>query len=199
MYYIIIILREDLWLYQWYLREIAAWYGRRWLIIDSNFKTRGTPVDKADVTLALHSGDRGIDVLGHDIAAIQKAAGHVFALAWVALDHLICGLEAFGGNLRNWYALMVGLFSRHYRCIGCQRKVYAGVGYQIRLELGQVDVQGAVESQGRGDRRHHLADKPVQICVQGSLDAELASTNVIDRFIVHHECTIGVTDCRMCC
>lgn len=169
------------------------------MIINPNFETCGAPVDKADVTLALHSGDRGIDVLGHDIAAVQKAAGHVLALAWIALDHLICRLEALGGNLRDRYALVVGFFSGHHRSIGDQGKVYAGIGHQIRLELGQVDIQSAVESQGCGNRRHHLADKPVQIRVQGSLDAELAPTNVVNRFVVHHKRAIGVTDCRVSC
>lgn len=75
--------------------------------------------------------------------------------------------------------------------------MYAGIGHQIRLELGQIDVQGAVESQGCGDGRHDLADQPVQVRVQGSLDAKLTPTNVVDRLVVHHEGAIGMTDCRM--
>lgn len=46
---------------------------------------------------------------------------------------------------------MVGLLSRDDRRIGGQREVDARVRHQVRLELRQVYVEGAVEAKGRRD------------------------------------------------
>ena len=47
----------------------------------------GTPVDELDGPLGLDGGDRRVDVLGHDVAAVQQAAGHVLSLPRVTLKH----------------------------------------------------------------------------------------------------------------
>ena len=43
--------------------------------------------DELDGALGLDGGDRGADVLGDDVTAVNHAAGHVLAVAGVALDH----------------------------------------------------------------------------------------------------------------
>lgn len=40
---------------------------------------------------------------------------------------------------------------RNDRCVGDEREMDAGVWYEIGLELVQIDVQGAVEAERRGD------------------------------------------------
>ena len=49
------------------------------------------------------------------------------------------------------------------RRVGDEREVDAWVRHEVGLELGQVDVECAVEAQRRRDGRHDLADQPVQV------------------------------------
>ena len=51
---------------------------------ETNLKASGTPVNKLDGSLRLDGGNGGVDVLGHDISAIQQTAGHVLAVARIA-------------------------------------------------------------------------------------------------------------------
>ena len=56
---------------------------------------------------------------------------------------------------------MVSLLSRYDWSIGGQREVDTRVGHQVGLELGQVDVEGAIEAERSRDGRHYLADQTV--------------------------------------
>lgn len=87
---------------------------------------------------------------------------------------------------------MVGLLDGHDGRVGHQREVYSGVGHEIRLELGEVDIEGAVEPQGGRDRGDNLADQPVQIRVGRPLDIQIAPANIVDRLIVYEERAVGV-------
>merc|ERR1719391_699954 len=55
------------------------------LVVDANLEACGTPVNKLDTPLALDSGDSSVDILGHDVAAVEHAAGHVLAVSRIAL------------------------------------------------------------------------------------------------------------------
>ena len=48
-------------------------------------ESRRAPVDELDGSLRLYSGDGGVDVFGHDVAAKQETAGHVLPVARIAL------------------------------------------------------------------------------------------------------------------
>lgn len=48
----------------------------------------GAPVHELDGALGLDGGDGSVDVLGHHVPSVQHAAGHVLAVARVALHHL---------------------------------------------------------------------------------------------------------------
>lgn len=50
-----------------------------------------------------------------------------------------------------------------------------GIRDQVRLELGEVDVQGAIESQTRRDGGHDLPDQTVQIRIRRSVDVQVPS------------------------
>ena len=60
------------------------------------------------------------------------------------------------------------------------------------MELSDVDVEGAVESEGSSEGRDNLSDESVQVCVGGSLDVELSSADVVDGFVVEHDSDVGV-------
>lgn len=70
--------------------------------------------------------------------------------------YLIGRLEASIGDFSDRQLLVVRLLGGDDGRIGRQREVDARVGDQVRLELRQVHVQGAVETQGRGYRGHDL-------------------------------------------
>lgn len=72
---------------------------------------------------------------------------------------LVSGLEAGVGDLGDGELLVVGLLRGDDGRVGRQREVDARVWYQVRLELCQVHVQCAVETQRRSDRRHNLWKK----------------------------------------
>ena len=70
------------------------------------------PVDELDRLLSLDARDGSRSVLGHDIASVKQADGHVLALTGVALDHLVTGLEAGEGHLCNRVLLVASLVCR---------------------------------------------------------------------------------------
>ena len=59
-----------------------------YLVVDSDFESGWTPVDKLDGPLGLDGGDGRVHVLRNDVTAVEHAAGHVFAVAWIAFNHL---------------------------------------------------------------------------------------------------------------
>ena len=153
------------------LGQVAVGHNLRRLVADTNLETSGAPVDELDGALGLEVGNGNVGVLGDDVATVQQAGSHVLAIARVALDHLVVGLEAGIGNLHDRVGLVGGLGSGDDGGIGDEREVDAGVRDQVGLELVQIDVEGAVEaergSNGRDDcntlvcnRRHVRSTYP---------------------------------------
>ena len=56
---------------------------------------------------------------------------------------------------------------------------------QVRLELVQVDVQGAVETKRGGDRGHDLGNQAVQVDEAGLRNVELVLADIEDRLVVN--------------
>lgn len=77
--------------------------------ISAHLEPRRTPVDELQFALLADGGDRGVDVLGHDVATVQQTAAHVLAGRTVALDHLVAGLEALGSQLADGVRVVVRL------------------------------------------------------------------------------------------
>ena len=73
-----------------HLREVASGHDRRRLVVDAALEARRAPVDKLDRALGLDRRDGGVNVLGDDVAAVHEAAGHVLAVAGVALCCFVC-------------------------------------------------------------------------------------------------------------
>ena len=70
--------------------------------------------------------------------------------------YLIRRLEQRVGYICDAELLMIGLLSRDDWSVGDQREVNPGVGYQVGLELSQINVQSTVKSERSGDRRNNL-------------------------------------------
>jgi len=75
------------------LGEITTGHNSGGLVVDTALEASGAPVDELDGSLGLDGGDGGVDILGDDITTEHEAAGHIFAVAGVALGHHGGGLE----------------------------------------------------------------------------------------------------------
>eukprot|EP00916_Digyalum_oweni_P009708 GHVL01016352.1.p1 GENE.GHVL01016352.1~~GHVL01016352.1.p1 ORF type:complete len:468 (-),score=45.07 GHVL01016352.1:77-1480(-) len=175
-----------------HLGQVTAGHHGGWLVVDSDLETSWAPVDELDGALGLDGGDGGVDVLGDNITTVQHAAGHVLAVAGVALDHLVGRLEAGVGDLSHRQLLVVGLLGGDDGSVGGQGEVDTGVGHQVGLELGQIDVQSTIKTQGSGDGGHDLADQTVEVGVGGTLDVQVTAADVVDSLVVDHEGAVGV-------
>ena len=172
--------------------EVTARDNGGRLVVDANLEAGGAPVHKLDGALGLDLGDGSVDVLGDNVTAIEHAAGHVLAMAGIALHHLVGWFKAGVGDLGYSELLVIGLLGRDDWSIDGQGEVDPGVGHQVGLELREIHVESAIKAEGGSDGGHNLANEPVQVCVGWSVDVQVAAANVIDGLIVNHEGTIGV-------
>ena len=175
-----------------YLGQITTWHDGWWLVVDSDLETSWTPVDELDGPLGLDGGNGGVDVLGDDVTSVQHAAGHVFAVTWVAFHHLVGWLEAGVGDLSNGQLLVVSLLGGDDWGVCSQREVDTWVGHQVGLELSQVDVESSVESEGGSDGADDLTNQTVQVGVGWPFNVKVTSADVVDGLVVDHECAVGV-------
>jgi hypothetical protein len=70
------------------LGEVASRDSSWRLVIDANLEASRAPVNKLDRLLSLDCSNGSINILGHNVTAVKKAASHVLAPGRVALDHL---------------------------------------------------------------------------------------------------------------
>ena len=175
-----------------YLGQVTAGYNGGWLVVDTDLEASGAPIHKLDGPLGLDGSDGCVDILGDNISSVQHTAGHVLAVTWVTLHHLVGWLKYCVGDFSNGELLVVGLLSRDDWGIGGQREMDTGVGHQVGLELGQVDIQGTIEPQRGGDGADDLSDQTVKVGVGWALDVQVTTADVIDSLVVNHEGTVGV-------
>lgn len=96
-------------------------------------------------------GNGDVSVLGDNIAAVQEASSHVLSVAGITLDHLVVGLEASVGDLHDRVGLVGSLGRGNDRSVGNKGEMDTWVRDKVGLELVEVDVQRAVESERSGD------------------------------------------------
>lgn len=92
---------------------------------------------------------------------------------------------------------MSALGSRNDRRIADQRVVNAGVGNQVGLELVQVNVQGAVKPQRRGDGRDDLSDQTVEVLVARPGNVQVPAADVEHGLVINQEGAVRVLDCAV--
>jgi hypothetical protein len=124
-----------------------------WLVADTNLESSRAPVDELHGALGLEVGNGSVGVLGDHVTTVQQAGSHVLSVARIALDHLVVGLEAGVGDLHDRVGLVGSLGSGNDGGVSNEREVDTGVGDQVGLELVQIDVQGAIESERSSDGR----------------------------------------------
>jgi len=65
---------------------------------------------------------------------------------------------------------------------------------QVGLELGNINVEGTIESKGGSQGGDDLSDESVQVGVGWSLDIEVSSADIIDGFVIEDNGDIGVLE-----
>jgi hypothetical protein len=71
------------------------------------------------------------------------------------------------------------------------------IWHQIGLELGDINVQSTIESEGGSEGGDNLGNESVQVGVGWSLDIKISSADVIDGFVINHNGDISVLKKRM--
>lgn len=174
------------------LGEIAVGDQLWWLVADTDLETSWAPVDELDGPLGLDVGDSSVHVLCDDVSTVQQTGGHVLSVPWVALNHLVGGLEAGSGNLVDAVGLVLCLGGGDNRRVGDEREVDTRIRDKVGLELVEIDVEGAVESERSSDGRNDLSDQSVKVLKVRSLDTQTLSADVVDGLVVDHEAAVGV-------
>jgi len=174
------------------LGEITTWDNSGWLVVDTALEASWAPVDELDGSLGLDGGNSGVDIFGDDITSVHEAAGHVFTVARVALGHHGGGLEGAVGDLSDGELLVVSLLSRDDWGVGGEHEMDTWVRHQVSLELGDIDVEGTIESEGGRQGGDDLGDQSVEVGVGGSLDVEVSTADIVDGLVVEHDGDIGV-------
>ena len=135
------------------LRQITIWNHLGWLIADTNLETSWAPVNELDGALGLKSSNRSIHIFGHNITTVQQASSHILSVAWVALHHLVVRLAATHRHLLDRVGFVRCLSGRNYWCVSNKREMDTWVWNQIGLELIEINIEGAIETEGGSDGR----------------------------------------------
>ena len=123
----------------------------RRLVADTNLEARRAPINELNGTLSLKGCNSAMNIIGNDIAAVQQASSHVFAISRVALNHLIVWLEAGHRDLLNGVGL-VGCFGGRDDWTVCnKREMDTGIRDQVGLEFVEINIERAIEAKGSGD------------------------------------------------
>ena len=93
---------------------------------------------------------------------------------------------------------MVGLLGRDDRGVRRKHEVDARVRHEVGLELGDVDVERAVEARRDAvSDEDDLGEEAVEVRVRGALDVEVAAADVVEGLVVEHERHVGVLEERV--
>lgn len=85
-----------------------------------------------------------------------------------------------------------GMNARQSRAV--PRHSYCYSRHQVCLELVQINVEGAVETKGCGNRGDDLRDETVQVGEAGRGDSEPLLADVVNGFVVNHERAVRVLE-----
>ena len=92
---------------------------------------------------------------------------------------------------------MVGFLHGDDGRISHQREVDARIRHQVGLKLVQIHIEGAIKSQRGRDRRYDLTDQAVEISIGRPLNVQVATADVVDGLIVHHESAVRMIQSSM--
>jgi hypothetical protein len=118
-------------------------------------------------------------------------------VARVALGHHRGRLKDGVGDLGHRELLVVGLLGRDDGGVRGEHKVDARVRHQVGLEFSDIDVEGTIEAERRGQGRDDLGNQSVQVGVGGALNVKGATADVINGLVVKKDGHISVLKKRV--
>jgi hypothetical protein len=68
------------------------------------------------------------------------------------------------------------------------------VRHQVGLELGKIHVEGAIETQGGSQGRHHLGHQSVKVGVGRALNVQVAAAHIVQSLVIEAEGAVGVLE-----
>ena len=172
--------------------KISTWNNCRWLIVDTTLEASWAPVNELDGSLGLNSSNGCIDILGDDITSVHEATGHVFTMSGVTLCHHGSGFEGRVSDLSNWELLVISFLSGDDWGVWWQHEMDSRIWHQVGLEFSDINVKSTIESKRCGQRWNDLSDESVQVGIGGSFNIEISSADIIDSFVIEHDCNISM-------
>jgi hypothetical protein len=179
------------------LGQITTGDNSRGLVVDTALETSGRPVDKLNGTLGLDGCYSCVNILWYYITTVHQTACHVFSVARIALGHHGAWFEGCVGDFSNRELFVVCFLSRDNWSVRGKHKVDTWVWYQVGLELGYINVKSTIEAKGCSKRGDNLSDQTVQVGVGWALDIKRATADIVDSFVIKHNCNIGVLKKRV--
>ena len=70
------------------------------------------------------------------------------------------------------------------RCVGNEWVMNTWIRHQIRLELIQIHIQRAIESQTASNRTNDLRNQPIQMLERRTWDIQVATADIVYSFVV---------------
>jgi hypothetical protein len=110
----------------------------------------------------------------------------------VALGHHVSRLKNGAGNLGNRKSLVEGLLGGNNGSIGCEHKVDTRIRHQVGLELGDINVQGTIETKRGGQRTDNLSDQTVQVGVRRTFNVKVAAADIVQGLVIEAESAVSV-------
>jgi len=176
------------------LGEITTGNDGRRLVVDTALEAGRAPVDELDGSLGLDGSNGGVDVLGDNVTSVHHTTGHVFTMSGVTLGHHGGGLESGVGDLSDGELLVVSFLGRDDWGVRGKHEMDSWIWDQVGLELGDINVEGTIESEGGSEGGDNLRDESVEVGVGGSLNIEVSSADIVDGLVVEHDGDIGVLE-----
>jgi hypothetical protein len=96
------------------------------------------------------------------------------------------------GNLSDRKGLVEGFVSANDRSIRSQHEVDTRIRDQVGLELGNIHIQGTIESKGGSEGTNDLGNQTIQVGVSRLLDVQMTSADIIQSLVIQAESTIRV-------
>ena len=156
------------------LGEITVRNHLWWLVANTDLESSWAPVNELNGSLGLECSNCAVDVLWHNIASVEQAGSHVFAVSWITLDHLVVRLETSIRNFLDTVRFVRSLRGRNDWSVCNKREVNSWVWNQVGLELVQIDVEGAIESEGGSNGRNNYSQLSKSFIVLGIGNTYLA-------------------------
>lgn len=137
------------------LCHVTVWHVLRSFITDTNLETSGTPVDKLDGLFGPDSSNCRMDFLGNDVTAVKQTGCHVFAVLRVTFDHLVVWIETGQCHFADSVCFMGSPGVLCNGCIGKHGEMNTRERNKVGLELGQINIKIATETDRCRNRRYN--------------------------------------------